>query len=274
LDIEVSKLKILKSGHQSQIYRLQDHIMQILPLQIESTKNAIERNKADIEMVNANTHKGEKGISPMTIGDKTYTDRGKAGEALRESRKSIIGLGPDKVGSYRGMDIEISFDPLKKEYNLHLEGRTKHKVSMGDSAGNITRLDNIIDKIPENLQKAEIKLEDLLHQLENAKAALEAPFPQEAEYQEKIAELAEVEAKLNADNAPQAVDEAKRDDIETPAVQNERQSTKVTAKESTTALFDRLNEPDKGTSGPNPKIPAVSNIKTPPVKPHKSDDAR
>jgi len=175
---------------------------------------------------------------------------------------------------------------------------------MGDSAGNITRLDNAIDKIPENIQNAENKLENLYHQMENAKVAIDAPFPQEAEYQDKMLKLAEVEAKLSADNVPQKADETKDDIVETfiitkaeqPVTQPKNTDTKdvgavsalpvatdamtskginpqdamtATPKNEVKSLFNRLNDSEKGSS----RFMAVSKP-SPSISTHKSDDAR
>ena len=288
LEMDISKLKILRGDYQTQIYRLQDNLTQRFPLQVESAKSAIASNLADLETVNANTHKGEDGISPMVINGNTYTNRAEAGEALIEARKGMmIGIEQKTVGSYRGFDVDISYDTRVMEYKLHLMGSTKHTVSMGDSAGNITRLDNALDKISENLKALEDRLENIHNQIDNANAALNKPFPQEAEYQEKMAKLAEIDAQLNVGNAPPEAEvvTALPATVNTPAnattemlVASPREQTApVAAKDSTKELFDRLNESDKSASKPTTRFP--SRTVTPPaqlqpVKPTKTDDAR
>ena len=200
LEIEVSRLKILRGDYQSDIYRLQDSITQAFPMQIERAKASIANYKVDMAMVAANTHKGDEGISPMTIGGRVYTDRAEAGEALLLARKSLRGVGPETVGSYRGLQMQISFDSFYKEYKLHLKGSNTQTLAMGDSAGNIMRLDNAIDKMAESLQRVGERLENLLEQMEAAKLAIQKPFPQEAVYQEKVTKLAELDAALNVDD--------------------------------------------------------------------------
>ncbi|MDL2233176.1 hypothetical protein LJC63_06305 [Ruminococcaceae bacterium OttesenSCG-928-L11] len=200
LDIEVSKLKLLKSEHQSQRYRLQDDLLQNFPKRIEAAKVHIVNFKADIERLETHTHRSEESISPMTIGDKTYTDRGKAGAALLEACKEIKTTEPVKIGSYRGFDMLISFDSLHKTFHIDMKGNMAHGADLGDdSYGNITRINNAFDKIPQRLQSVEAQLQTLYSQVENAKAELERPFPLEAELAEKSERLSELDAMLNMD---------------------------------------------------------------------------
>jgi len=126
LDIEVAKLRLLKGNHQSQQYRLQDDLLTNFPKKIETAKGNIEGFKRDTERLETNTHKGEEGISPMTIGDKTYTDRSEAGAALLETCKSITSTVPEKIGSYRGFDMLISFNSFEKEFKVDMKGSMTH----------------------------------------------------------------------------------------------------------------------------------------------------
>lgn len=200
LDIEVAKLKLLKSAHQSQQYRLQDALLTDFPKRIEASKAHIENFKADISRLETNTHKGEEGISPMTIGDKTYTDRGQAGAALLEACKSIKSTEPTKIGSYRGFDMVISFDSFNKEFKTDMKGSMTHSAVLGDdSFGNITRINNAFEKIPQRLEAVEGQLQTLYEQVENAKTELDKPFSLEQEFTDKSARLAELDAQLNMD---------------------------------------------------------------------------
>ena len=200
LDIEVAKLKLLKGAYQSQQYRLQDNLLTNFPKQIEASKGYIEGFKRDMERLEVNTHKGEEGISPMTIGGKTYTDRSEAGAALLEACKSIKSTEPVKIGSYRGFDMLISFSSLSKEFTVDMKGSMTHTAFLGDDgAGNITRINNAFDRIPQRLQSVEAQLQTYYEQTENAKAELEKPFALEQELADKSARLAELDAKLNMD---------------------------------------------------------------------------
>ena len=127
---------------------MQDNILQSFPIRIESAKGYIAGFKTDIERLENNTHKTEESISPMKIGDKTYTDRGQAGAALLEACKKIMTTEPEKIGSYRGFDMLISFDSMNKEFKIDMKGSMTHTATLGDdSGGNITRINNAFDRI-------------------------------------------------------------------------------------------------------------------------------
>ena len=210
LDVEVAKLKMLKANHQSQIYRLEDNIRLNFPKQIEGTKATIEGYKSDAERLATNTVKALEGISPMTIGANSFSERKDAGAALIDACRTIKGIGPDKVGSYRGFEISISFDTNTKEYRCHLKGAMTHTTALGsDPVGNITRIDNVLERIPALHKDAESKLETLCSQMENAKAELSKPFPQEAVLAEKSARLVELDALLSLDGRDESPDEAR-----------------------------------------------------------------
>jgi hypothetical protein len=227
LDVEVAKLKMLKANHQSQQYKLEDNLRLNFPKQIESTKESIAGYKADVERLDVNTVKVAEGISPMTIGADSFTERKDAGAALIEACRGIQGVASEKVGSYRGFEVSISFDTFNKEYKCHLKGSMTYTVPLGsDPAGNIIRIDNALEKISTTLETSEARLETLYSQVENAKTELEKPFPQEAVLAEKTARLTELDSLLSLDgkNEPQndspAVDsydgEVKEADNNTP----------------------------------------------------------
>jgi len=206
LDIEVAKLKMLKSDHQSQQYRLQDDILKNFPKRIESAKSHIEGFKADIERLETHTRITEESISPMTIGSKTYTDRGMAGAALLEACKGIVSIEPVKIGTYRGFDMLLSFESFNKEFKIDMKGSMTHSATLGnDGGGNISRINNAFDKIPQRLASVEAQLETLHSQQETAKSELGKPFEREHELTEKSARLAELDSLLNMDERPDAV---------------------------------------------------------------------
>ena len=203
LDIEVAKLRLLKGNFQSQQYRLQDDLLTNFPRRIEESKGFIECFKRDAERLETNTHKGEEGISPMTIGGKTYTDRSEAGAALLDACKSITTTTPEKIGSYRGFDMLISFDTINKAFNIIMKGSMTHTTTLGDdSSGNITRINNAFDRIPERLHSVEVQLQTLTGQMENARIELDKHFPFEKELADKSARLAVLDASLNMDGRP------------------------------------------------------------------------
>jgi hypothetical protein len=202
LDIEVAKLKLLKSNHQSQQYRLQDDLLTGFPKRIEAAKANIAGFKADIARLETNTHMGDEGISPMTVNGTVYTDRGEAGAALLKACMGISTIGQTKIGDYRGFDILLSFESFSKEFHIDMKGSMTHPAVLGsDSSGNITRINNAFDRIPQRLQSVEAQLKVLYDQVENAKAELEKPFAYEVEFAEKSARLVELDAMLNIDGS-------------------------------------------------------------------------
>lgn len=212
LDIEVARLKLLKSDHQSQHYRLQDDLLQNFPKRITETQGFIASFKADMERLETHTHRSEESISPMEIKGEVFTDRGKAGAALLEACKGISTTQPVKIGSYRGFDMLMSFDSINKEFKVDMKGSMTYGAVLGnDSYGNITRINNAFDKIPQRLQSVEAQLQTLYAQVENAKAELERPFAQEAQLAEKSARLSELDAMLNMDEHGHSEETPERD---------------------------------------------------------------
>ena len=205
LDIEVSKLKLLKADYQSQHYRLQDNLLQNFPKRIEASKGHIKGFKADMERLETNTHRTEEGISPMVVGGKTYTDRGEAGAALIEACKRIKSADAVNIGSYRGFDMSISFNKIASEFTCSMKGSMTHTATLSnDASGCISRINNAFDKIPERLKSSEVQLQTLHEQAENAKTELAKPFAFEAELAEKSSRLAELNATLDMDDRPSA----------------------------------------------------------------------
>jgi len=156
--------------------------------------------------VETNTQRGEEGISPMTIGGKTYTDRSDAGAALIEACKSVKTTEPAKIGSYRGFDMLVSFSSLSKEITVDMKGSMTHSATLGDDGpGNITRINNAFDRIPQRLQSTEVSLQTLNTQVENAKIEMAKPFAFEQELADKTARLTELDTQLSLDG-PAAVE--------------------------------------------------------------------
>ena len=252
LDIEIAKLKLLKADHTSQQYRLQDDLLVNFPKRVEGVKGHLAGFNADIARLETNTHKTEEGISPMTIGKKTYTDRGDAGAALLEACKTVKTTEKTKIGSYRGFDMSISFDSFTKEFNIDLKGSMTHTAVLGaDASGNITRINNVFDKIPQRLHSSEAQLQTLYDQMENARAEFDRPFAFEAEFADKSARLAELDTMLNMDEVPEPVLIGTEDAAKTncPVIEAKEKPSILEAlkqgAEKSKSLFGSKSEPEK-----------------------------
>ena len=200
LDIEVTKLKLLKSSHLSQRYALEDAISKTFPKSLAETQERLAGYGADIAAVKAHTAPNEDGFSPMTLAGKVYTEKKAAGAELLLLCQNMLTPEPTQVGSYRGLTLELSFDSFSQEYRLTMIGQLRHVVTLGtDVFGNIQRMDNLLESLPLKEQACREKLSDLHNQLETAKVEVLKPFPREEELQAKLARLEELNALLNMD---------------------------------------------------------------------------
>ena len=197
LDIDVSRLKLLKVNHQSQQYRLEDNLLTYFPEQIEQNKGFIVGFQKDMETLAA--HQPPEGeFAGMLIRGDTLTDKDNAGAAILEACKEIKGTEAVEIGTYRGFTMSLSFEGF--HHQLTLKGAMSHKVELGpDARGNLTRIDNALAALPERLKAVQAQLDNLYQQQAAAKAELGKPFPQEAELQRKSARLAELNALLDMD---------------------------------------------------------------------------
>ena len=200
LDIEVARLKVLKADHQSQQYRMEDKLLKYFPAQIEQYTGYIRGFETDLKMVETHPQIPE-GFCGIDIKGKHYADKQEAGEAILAVCKEAKTTEPTSIGSYRGFQMELSFDSFRQEFDVVLKGAMSYRVSLGtDGRGNLIRLDNAIAGIPERMEKAEEQLTNLYNQQEAAKAELGKPFPQEAELTAKSHRLAELDAALNMED--------------------------------------------------------------------------
>lgn len=200
LDIDVARLKVLKSGYQSQYYRLEEDISKHFPQKIQKTKEYILGLNNDIKMLEDNVPMSEGDIAPMNICGKTYVDKSEAGQAIIEACSKIYKLEDDKVGKYRGFDMYLSFDTFNKIYKMTLKGNMSYQAILGsDAIGNITRIHNILKNIPNSLKAKQDELENLYSQLKNAQEELEVPFSYENELATKSVRLILVNSELNMD---------------------------------------------------------------------------
>ena len=195
LDLEVSKLRIMKADHNSKQYRLEDDLLKHFPSQIQEAQGFITGLQADIQTLKQHPHTAD-GFAGMEIQGMTYTDKVSAGTALLDACQGITGTEPVNIGSYRGFSLSVKFSGFT--HKLNLKGAVAYQVELGaDARGNLTRIDNALDKMLESLENYKTKLANLLQQQEAAKAEAGKPFPQEEELRLKSARLAELDAELN-----------------------------------------------------------------------------
>ena len=197
LDTEVTKLKLLKANFLNEKYELEDKVRRDIPLQITATEQRIENFKSDITLRDNSTYKNEDNFSPMILLGKQYDEKKSAGKALLTVVQSVV-KSDTSIGNYRGFDLTIEFDGVTAEHHLILNGAMRHRVILGkDELGNITRTDNVLDNF-ENKLNHQIELkENLQHQIEEATAQIETPFPQEQELEDKQKRLQELNIALN-----------------------------------------------------------------------------
>jgi hypothetical protein len=212
LDIEVQRLKLLKSNHLSQRYALEDQMIKYFPQSITICKENIAGYQADILRRDENTRPNSDGFSPMVVEGITYTEKKKAGSALLAACKATTSSTPIQLGQYRGFTMELSFDPMFGQYQVNLVGSSKYSLTFGsDLYGNITRLDNVLDGIEKEIQSAETQLSNYEAQLANAKVEVEKPFPQEEELKTKSARLDELNILLDLDKRENEIVDSERE---------------------------------------------------------------
>ena len=239
LDVEVSRLKLMKADHQSQQYRLEDNLLTYFPEQIEQNKGFIVGFQKDMETLAA--HQPPEGeFAGMLIRGDTLTDKDNAGAAILEACKEIKGTEAVEIGTYRGFTMSLSFEGF--HHQLTLKGAMSHKVELGpDARGNLTRIDNALTALPERLKAVQAQLDNLYQQQAAAKAELGKPFSQEAELQRKSARLAELNTLLDMD-------------VSRPAPQQE--AARRLAKTERPSVLEKLK---------------VSSVRGTPDRPHKKE---
>ena len=197
LDNEVTKLKMLEANYKSNRYRLEDKVAKNYPEEIARTEKLIEAVKNDIASVEPKAVGEEKFTSITILGEK-ITDKKLAGEKLLEAISKVKINESKMIGKYRNMDLEVSYNFFTNEHNFNLNGAANHSGELGTSAdGNITRLDNALEKMPEKLNRLEEKLVSTKEQLENAKEELKKPFEKADELKTKVLRLAELNKLLD-----------------------------------------------------------------------------
>ncbi len=208
LDVEVSRLKLMKADHQSKQYRLEDQLLKHFPEEIEKHKGFIQGLETDMETLAAHPHPTD-GFTGMEVRGDTLTDKENAGAALLDACKEVKGSDPVQVGSYRGFAMFVTFDAFQKEYMLQLKGRMTHRTALGaDPRGNLTRIDNALSQMPQRLESVKVQLDNLYQQQAAAKEEVGKAFPYEEELRVKNARLVELDMELNMDSKGQSRPEA------------------------------------------------------------------
>ena len=225
LDVEVSRLKLMKADHQSKQYRLEDQLLKYFPEEIEKHKGFIKGFESDLEVLAAHPHP-EDGFAGMEIRGDLLTDKENAGAALLDACKEVKTSDPVQIGSYRGYAISVEFSAWKQEYTLLLKGQMTHRATLGtDPRGNLTRIDNALAQMPQRLEAAKAQLDNLYQQQAAAKEEVGKPFLYEEELRSKNARLVELDTLPNIDGKGQAHTES------------------VVAKSTRTSVLDSLKRP-------------------------------
>ena len=200
LDVDVARLKLMKASHQSQQFRLEDNLLRHFPEQIRQNESFVEGFTADMQTLAGHPHPVD-GFAGMEVKGDLLTDKDNAGAAILEAFKDAKGMEPVPIGSYRGFAMSLTVEDFGRDFVLTLKGRMNHRVTLGkDARGNLTRIDNALNAMPDRLQNVRNTLDALTAQMETAKAELGKPFPQEDELRTKSARLAELNAELNIDD--------------------------------------------------------------------------
>ena len=215
LDIQVSKLKVLKQSYLSEHYDLEDRILKHFPQTIAEYEQRIVCYKADTALTEQHKPQGEEKFCPMTLRGISYNGKAAAGEMLLAICKEYPLSAPIEIGSYRGFKMEIFYDTVGTHYCLNLCGQAKYKVELGsDPLGNLTRIENELAKLPARLEAAQIKLAETIEQLETAKVEVQKPFTFEEELKEKSERLNALNIELNLDKKDPAVLDAEPEETE------------------------------------------------------------
>ena len=201
LDIQVSKLKLMKANHTSQKYHLETDIAKNYPVQIAAQKEQIAGLRADREAVKPILEEKEKDNFSMMIGGKTYTDRKEAGTAILAACAGLKAVKSNgQIGEFHGFSLNASYDSFYQTYKLTIKRQCSYQIEIGkDVLGNLQRISNALTGIEKRLTEAEQKMENLLSQLATAQEEVEKSFPKEAELTEKMERLAELNSLLNMD---------------------------------------------------------------------------
>lgn len=225
LDIQVSKLQLLKQSFLSQKYEMEDKAVRYFPNEIRQCEQRIADYESDIALAKENTPPDRETFPEMQIHDVVYTVKKEAGQAIIEACKAMKSADAVLIGRYRGFPMKLSYDSFQKVFVISMYGKQVYHVPLGtDIHGNITRLDNKIQELPDKMLRWQDELENLKVQLENAKEEAQKEFPQEEELAEKVARLGELNVLLDMDKKDQVLlDDGEGVEIEPEQKKKERE---------------------------------------------------
>ena len=199
LDVDVARLRLMKSDHMTKQYRLEDQILKKLPKEIDQAEQIIAAFDKDIEVLREHPLPEEDFVG-MNVDGKLITDKEEAGNQILEACKKSTHGEVVPIGEYRGFDLSVQYDLFNNRFQMALQGALTHRTDAGtDARGNILRLDNALANMPQRQEDAKARLENARNQLVSAKEELGKPFPQEEELKTKSARLAVLDAELNLD---------------------------------------------------------------------------
>ena len=199
LDVDVARLRLMKSDYLTKQYRLEDQILKKLPKEIDQAEEVIAAFDKDISTMREHPLPEEDFVG-MRVGDTVISDKEEAGNLILEACKKSTHGEVVPVGEYRGFDLSVQYDLFNNRFQMALQGALTHRTEAGtDARGNVLRLDNTLANMPQRQEDAKARLDNARNQLVSAKAELGKPFPQEAELKTKSARLAELDSELNLD---------------------------------------------------------------------------
>lgn len=201
VEVEVSRLKLLKSNYLSQKYSLEDQLAKSYPQKVLALNERIKAYETDVGVVQGHPAMDKASFS-MVVSGVTYTEKAEAGKAILNFIKTMTSPKPVSLGSYRGFALEVAFDVVSRSYEAVIVGALRNTTTLGsDELGVITRIDNAIEKIATDLDMTKRSLEDTEKQIKNAKAEVAKPFAKEDELQSSTKRLAELDKLLDMDKA-------------------------------------------------------------------------
>ena len=223
LDIQVQKLRLLKSNYLSEKYELEDKIIKYYPTTIARTKETIAGLEKDISLAKEHPKPLDDTFVGIEVKGVSYSEKAEGGQKIIDACKEMTSPDPVPLGKYRGFDLELSFDTFEKAYQVKIKGSISRSVSLGtDAIGNITRIDNAIEKIPERLEAKNRELSTLEQQFATAKAEVEKPFDKEEELTEKTNRLNVLNGLLNVDKRENELVDGAPDEGDSVPVPKER----------------------------------------------------
>ena len=209
LDIQVQKLRLLKSNYLSEKYELEDKIIKYYPKIIAQVKETIMGLEKDILLAKEHPKPFDDTFVGIEVKGVSFSERVAAGQKIIDACREMTSPDPVPLGKYRGFDLELSFEPFEKVYQVKIKGSLSRFISLGtDAGGNITRIDNAIEKIPERLEAKKQELQTVEQQFATAKMEVEKPFDKEKELTEKTNRLNVLNGLLNVDKRENVIIDA------------------------------------------------------------------